>query len=423
MSAVLPDLRLPFRRGPVEFSCGSEADHESVYLTLLHVFQGPDRDTFLGVLSDPDYKPEQRLLVKVDGRIASHVHLTERLIHFHGHTLPINGVMWVGTLPEYRGLGFAQNLMRLASTRARQTGRLLQTATTNSPQFYEPLGWAVCGRYSFGVVASRNLPAGAEGVPDARAGAWHVRPWRQVELGDLMRLYEQQFGKVSGALVRSEEYWRWLIGRRFAHAIWVACQGEKVFGYAFVKDHRVLEIAADNEHPLALQALLGRVRSEALERAYPEVLIHAHPHHPVLHIVEEGGGAAVEREEWDGNLSMYHIPDVAPFLTLMLPEFQKRARAAKVSLPYDLGLVIGESRWLIHIAKGRGSSVEPDRLSRRYLTLTPGTFVRLALGHTEVDRAIDSEDAVASSSTAVDAARVLFPPSELWRSPLDSITA
>jgi hypothetical protein len=94
-----------------------------------------------------------------------------------------------------------------------------------------------------------------------------------------------------------------------------------------------------------------------------------------------------------------------------------------VSLPYDLGLVIGESRWLIHIAKGRGSSVEPDRLSRRYLTLTPGTFVRLALGHTEVDRAIDSEDAVASSSTAVDAARVLFPPSELWRSPLDSITA
>ena len=34
----------------------------------------------------------------------------------------MNGVMWVGTLPEYRGLGFAQNLMRLADDRARETG-------------------------------------------------------------------------------------------------------------------------------------------------------------------------------------------------------------------------------------------------------------------------------------------------------------
>ena len=106
-------------RGSVEYCLGTEADHEAVYQTLLHVFHGPDRESFLGALSDPAYRPDHRLLAKVDGKVVSHVHLTDRFIRYGSATIPINGVMWVGTLPEFRGMGFAQNLMRLASERAR----------------------------------------------------------------------------------------------------------------------------------------------------------------------------------------------------------------------------------------------------------------------------------------------------------------
>src|SRR4051812_9266486 len=112
MKASAPGFRLPIRRGSVEFGLGSEADHEAVYQTLLHVFHGPDRESFVGALSDQAYRPEQRLLVKVDNRVVSHIHLTDRQIRYGSERLPMNGVMWVGTLPEYRGLGFAQNLMR-----------------------------------------------------------------------------------------------------------------------------------------------------------------------------------------------------------------------------------------------------------------------------------------------------------------------
>src|SRR3954447_5460525 len=126
MKASPPVVRLPYRRGSVEFSVGSEADHEAVFQNLLHVFHGPDREAFLGALSDPSYRPDQRLLVKVENRVVSHVHLTERTVRYGSVTLPMNGVMWVGTLPEYRGMGFAQNLMRLADSRARETGCLVQ---------------------------------------------------------------------------------------------------------------------------------------------------------------------------------------------------------------------------------------------------------------------------------------------------------
>ena len=48
-----------------------------------------------------------------------------------------------------------------------------------------------------------------------------------------------------------------MIGRKYAHVIWVACQGEAVRGYAFIKDHKILEIAFDPAYPQALRALAG----------------------------------------------------------------------------------------------------------------------------------------------------------------------
>lgn len=422
MNASRPAERLPIRRGSVEYTTGSEADHESVYQTLLHVFHGPDRDSFLGALGDPAYRPDQRLLVKVDGRLASHLHLTDRQVRFGSSVVPMNGVMWVGTLPEYRGLGFAQNLIRLAGTRARETGAVLQSLTTAMPQFYRPLGWGVCGRQTLGMIPSRNLPSVGDGLVEAKGGPWQVRPWRQVELNDLMHLYDRQFATTTGSVVRSEDYWRWIIGRRYAHVIWVACQGETVRGYAFVKDHRVLEIATDPAYPHALRALLGRVRAEALERAYPEAIVHAPVDHPAMAAIRQASGRVVDQEDWEGQSSMCHIPDVGGFLRAILPELQRRAKESGVALPLELGLTVDEHRWLIRVAPPK-SRVEPDKLSRRHLSLSPAAFVRLAMGHTGIDRAVEEDGVEASTSTAIDAARILFPIVPIWRSPLDSATA
>jgi GNAT superfamily N-acetyltransferase len=424
MKAPVPVQRLPIRRGSVEFCLGTEADHESVYQTLLHVFHGPDRDSFLGALSDPAYRPEQRLLAKVDNRVVSHAHLTQRTVRYGSAHLSLNGVMWVGTLPEYRGLGFAQNLMRLADDRARETGASVQALTTGMPQFYRPLGWGVCGRQTFGQALSRNLPTVNDGIVEGRGGFWHVRPWRQVELNDLMALYDLQYAGTTGSVVRDEDYWRWIIGRRYAHVIWVACQGETVRGYAFVKDHKILEIATHPSHPQALRALLGRVKAEALERAYPEVTVYAPPEHPVVDAFRAASGKVIDQDEVEGSCSMYHIPDVGRFLRAVLPELSRRAVEAGASFPLELGLTVDDRRWMLHVEPTASRSrVEPDKLSRRHLTLTPAAFVRLAMGHTGVDGAATEEGFGSSTSTAIDAARILFPARPIWRSPLDSATA
>jgi predicted N-acetyltransferase YhbS len=421
MKAPAPGNRLPFRRGSVEYSLGTEADHEAVYQTLLHVFHGPDRDSFLGAINDPVYRPDQRILAKVDGRIVSHLHLTERQVRFGSVTIPVNGVIWVGTLPEFRGMGFAQNLMRLASARGKENGVAIQVLTTGMPQFYQPLGWGICGRQTTAQTMSRNLPQVGDGVVDGRS-TWHVRPWRQVELGDLMALYDMQYARTTGSVIRTEEYWRWMIGRRYAHVIWVACLGEAVKGYAFIKDHKILEIACDPAYPQALRSLLGRVRAEALERAYPEVSVAAPVNHPVIEAIREAAGRVMDHDLHEGSASMYHIPDLGRFLKCILPELARRAAEAKCPVPLELGLSKDDERWLIHI-HGKQSRVEPDKLSRRHLTLSAPALVRLVMGHTGVDAAAEDESFVASTSTALEMARILFPPDPIWRSPLDSATA
>ena len=421
MKAPAPGTRLPFRRGSVEYCLGTEADHEAVYQTLLHVFHGPDRDSFLGAINDPSYRPDQRILAKVDGRIVSHLHLTERQIRFGSVTIRVNGVMWVGTLPEFRGMGFAQNLMRLATQRGKESGAAVQVLTTGMPQFYQGLGWGICGRQTTAQTMSRNLPQVGDGLVEGRA-SWQVRPWRQVELGDLMSLYELQYARTTGSVVCAEEYWRWMIGRRYAHVIWVACLGEAVKGYAFIKDHKILEIASDPAYPHALKSLLGRVRAEALERAYPEVTVAAPSNHPVIEAIRSASGRVIDQDLYEGSASMYHIPDLGAFLKSILPELARRAAEAKCQLPLELGISKDDERWLIHI-HGKHSRVEPDKLSRRHLSLKPPVLVRLLMGHTEVDSAALDESFVASTSTALEAARILFPAGPVWRSPLDGGTA
>jgi hypothetical protein len=91
-------------------------------------------------------------------------------------------------------------------------------------------------------------------------------------------------------------------------------------------------------------------------------------------------------------------------------------------LPLEIGITTDAGRWLIHI-EAKSSRVEPDKLSRRHLTLPPSTLVRLLMGHTGIDEAANEEGFAASTATALDAARILFPIQPIWRSPLDAATA
>lgn len=404
------------RSSAVEYVVGTEADHEAIYHALVNIFHGLDREAFLAELAEPDERATDRLLAKRDGRVISHLRLARRRIRCGPMAINAIDVQALGTLPEFRGQGHAQRLLEMARRRAKEEKVPILTLSTSAPRLFMKHGWVTCGRTSRLEIASRDLPARGDGLIEAKGGSWVARPWRHVELGDLMRLYESQFARVTGSVVRSEETWRWLINRRLAHAVWVAGQGDSVHGYAFVRDHRVLELATDPAQPAALSCLLGRIRAEAMERAYPRIALFTPEGHPCwesLKVYNDLGAQGSSAR--DLATLMCLVPDAGLFLEQSLPALIARAEGAKL----DLGFLVDGERFQI-TTEGKAAKVEPNKSGRRRISITPSGFVQLALGVAGVDDLAEMSG-LSGTPQALEVARKLFPKDgTFYRSPLDA---
>ena len=101
----------------------------------------------------------------------------------------------------------------------------------------------------------------------------------------------------------------------------------------------------------------------------------------MIEAIRLASGRVLDQDVLEGSASMYHIPDLGRFLKSILPELARRAREAKLPPPVELGISTDDERWMIHI-QGKHSRVEPDKLSRRHLSLKAPALVRLLMGHT-----------------------------------------
>ncbi len=143
-----------------------------------------------------------------------------------------------------------------------------------------------------------------------------------------------------------------------------------------------------------------------------------------MEAVVQAQGKVLDQQEWDGASPMYRVVNYEGFLKAIGPELTNRVKDSGAELPVELGLTIGEDRWLVHAASAVSKyRIEADKLGRRHLSLSHPSAARLLLGHYGIDEAMERDGVEASTATAVEAARALFGERPVWRSPLDSATA
>ena len=258
-----------------------------------------------------------------------------------------------------------------------------------------------------------------------------VRPWRQVELPALMRLYEQNTAQAFGAVERSEAYWRWLVSRRGYDRIYVVVEGpdkldletsvSQIVGYMVTKEDRILELMPAPGYPTVAAELLARACSEAIERDCQTVTLHAPPHDPQYELFRVAGGSQHYHEEHQGEVFMYKLMDPAGFLRTIGPQLHERAERAGLPRPCELGLWAEGQKFRL-VASRRSVKLGRSRLGRSYLRMNLAELTRLLLGHVDLDESIAHSRMRASTRLALDTARVLFPRLPLWRPPLDDLS-
>jgi predicted acetyltransferase len=430
-AAVSPAVISDAVRWPRVVPAGA-GDHGAIHQLLMSVFHAPSRDAFYASLDDPFYEPHNRLLIKRGAQLISHLQITKRVMQFGRLKFPVDGIGWLGTLHEFRCRGLAGQLLRTAEKTMQRDGAVLGLLSTRIPRFFRPSGWAVCGRHSHARAGSRELLAqlSARGFAPGE-GSLSIRPWRQVELPALMRLYHQNTAQAIGPVERNEAYWRWLISRRGFDRIFVAVEGpdkldletsvSQIVGYMITKEDRILELMAAPGNPAVAAELLARACSESIERDCHTVTLHAPPHDPQYELFRVAGGTQHHHEEHQGEVFMVKLLDPAGFLRAICPQLHERAERARLTRPCELGLWVEGQKYRL-VATRRSVKVGRSRLGRSYLRLNQAELTRLVLGHVDLDESIAHNRMRASTRLALETARALFPRLPLWHPPVDDLS-
>ncbi len=403
-------------------------DQAEILQLLAGLPSPPSKAEFHSAVDHPDHDSANRLVARLAGRIVGHAEVVPRTVRLGTGTVQAAVLDRVAVLPECRGAGHGQRLVRAAEERIRQSGAAIAFSRTKIAASFHELGWSVLGRDCVTpgrptAILSRLL----EG-PKRDGEAVTMRQWRHVELPAILRIYTQNAARFIGPLDRSEAYSRWLVSRGAFDSIIVALMGQdrydlhettaRIVGYCVQSGNRVLELFADPEFPGLDREILARVCAEAIENDRQEILYESSASDP-LHQAVAGGESLVSAND---RMIVAKVFKPLNVLTAAAPAVAARVVAAGIRETVELGLDAPGFRGSVIVADGK-ATVHPGRSGRSYLKLSDEELARLLLGQCDPIEAAAAGRMQASTQVAEKLAMQLFPRMPLWCPMWDDLPA
>jgi GNAT superfamily N-acetyltransferase len=460
LSSPRPAASAPGRLRLVSARTG---DHTAIHRLLRSVFHGPSLAEFQAQLDEPGYDPANRWIVKDGEQIAAHLRLARQAIHIGSAALPATRFMDVATAPEYRGKGLASALLAAGERAAAERGVLVGLTRTRVPSLFARAGWSVCGEHCFSTAAPRPVLAelAAQSATDAasesaagwllpRTDAVSVRPLRRIELGALIRLYDQAAVTHCGWPLRDSAYWEWLFARGACDRAYVATSSAEtagraaldggICGYALVRQARMVELVTSPGRTDVARELVRRVCADATEQDEWLVRCDAPAAHPVHSLLATAGGRLTVARELNGEWFMAKLLDPLAALRALAPLLARRAADSGLTLPCELGIELRNSsaaglpaialrsragvadRFRVLIGSEE-ASIEIGGLCRHGFVLHACELPLLILGAAGAEALLARGAARAPTPKARLLADALFPGGAWWRPPLDDLLA
>jgi len=398
-------------------------DQGEVLQLLAGLALPPTRAEFHAAVDHPEHDSANRLVARLGGRIVGHAEIVPRDICIGPVTVRGAVVDRVAVLPECRGAGHGQRLVRAAEERMRQIGSVVAFSRTRIAASYHELGWSVLGRDC--ATPGRPTEIMARLLEGARRAGEPVtmRQWRHVELPAILRIYGQNARRFVGASDRNENYGRWLVSRGAIDSIIVALVGQdryelqessaRIVGYCVQSGSRVLELMADPEFAGLEREILARVCAEAIENDRQEILFESSASDPLQAEVAGPGGMVSQGDR----MIVARVDRPQALLEALAPAVAARVMEAGIRETVELGLDAPGFRGSVIVAEGKGqrqATVHPGRIGRSYLRLADAELARLLLGQCDPAEAVAAGRMEPSTQMAQKLAGQLFPRQPLW---------
>ncbi|MFM7035550.1 MAG: GNAT family N-acetyltransferase [Planctomycetia bacterium] len=403
-------------------------DQSEVLQLLSGLPQPPSRAEFHAAVDHPEHDSANRLVARLAGRIVGHVEVSPRPVFLAGASIQAAVIDRLAVLPECRGAGHGQQLVRTAEERMREIGACVAFSRTRvAPSFHE-LGWSVLGRDCATPGRPTEILARLLDAPQRDGETVTMRQWRHVELPAILRIYRQNASRFIGPQDRSENYSRWLVSRAAFDSILVALVGQdrydlhettaRIVGYAIQSGNRVLEVLADPEFPGLDRDILARICAEAIENDRQSIVYESSASDP-LHAAVAGGSSDVNPGD---RMIVAKVFKPLELLMAVAPSVAARVAEAGIRETVELGLDAPGFRGSIIVADG-SATVHAGRVGRSYLRLSDEELARLMLNQCDPLEATAAGRLTPSTQMAQKLASQLFPRLPLWLPMWDDVPA
>jgi len=411
----------------VEYTVATEEYHEEIYRLIYDVFSRTEETLNRHRLAsrDPYYKPEHRHIVKVDGRVVSHVHLTHRVARIGVARVDIGGIMWVGTAPEHRGKDYGRQLMMNAISYLKGQGWVASPLTTSILDYYRPLGYEA---YHDEVWTKVNTLA----LPKEDETAFSVVEYSPSDLPEVMSIYDEFYSDWTCTICRTKEYWGWILEHKMPEdLILVAKDKGRAIGYAAStgRDGLLAESANLKGYGQAYYALLSELRRRLIEKGTPDLTLSLPLHHPMSCIVRSLGGVTEVRQSGSsGLIKLMKVVGLGAYLKGITPELERRLLNSPLAgYRGVLGIMhSGEKlsppeKITLHIEGGK-VSVDGYADVGDVISGNERPVGQVLIGYRGLAEACNMGLVKTSSDRALELGSVLFPSTYPWRSNLDNAT-
>jgi hypothetical protein len=408
-------------------------DYSPIHALLRAVNQSPTYLDFVSRLDEPSYAPGDRLLVKESDRIVAHVQVLHRAAMFGDVRVPIGGIQDLAVLPELVPLGYDRVLLDAAEHAMFESHAALSIARTEAPDPLIAAGWAETLARGYSQANVGDLLAHLAGhVPPVhrRPRGLRIRLWRHVELDAVRAVYRAASAGQWGALVRSEQYWQWLVGRQAHSDLIVAVEGpdawedlsteSRIVGYAVIRGAQVLEICCLAEYGRAAPRLLERACQDAIERDYHTLSLHTPPDDPLHEFMVTAGGSWRTDERGAGGSLLVKLLDAPRWIEALDPLLRVRTKAAGIARPCEIGWDVAGQRYRLILTR-RSSRLVADDQAIVNVRVSPSAFSNLLVGNLSAARASAEGQLTTRDDNTLRLLAVLFPTSLYWQSLFDTL--
>lgn len=406
-------------------------DHARVLSLLIQQQQLPLADDFQSRLDEPGYEPANRLLLNHRGQLVGQVQLVPQTAWFEHERVPINSLRDLAVLEEFQLAGHLGPLLNAAEKAALADRAILAVTRTHAQDAFLARGWSVCRGQGYTQVNTRSLLAHVMGQSAQRIhrqSAIEVRPWKHFELDAIEPLYQQVAEAKWGALHRSEEQWRWLVGRKVHDQILIAVKRHggtvdgtdpKIVGYAVIRDSHIFEMATLPGFATVRALLLARACREALDRDHHCVALHSCPTDPLHEVLVTAGGTWVSEGTQGGTPWMFKLLSHERWVEKLYPVLCCRARDAGLLRPLELRIAVGMRHYRLLFTR-RSIRLEQEVTSgSANVICDASTFQDLLLGNLAISDSVKRGNLEIHDSAICEMLTALFPPRFFWQSPFE----